>query len=364
MTAQTTSAKDSTTQFSWPAHGLRGIAAFGVFVGHITGGLRLHIYPDQPDFARFAEHVTNLGTFGVELFFVISGFVICASVARYSATEFFARRLVRIYPLFFFFTALYFAGNLILDIDPEKRSFDLLLRNLTFIDLFGPERPNQGGLSPNAWSISFEIWFYCFMGLAATCLRRQHRIALVITGLGFLMFVWRFPIALYFCIGVFCYWLRKREVRLGRNLRWIELVALLGIVAVATAQHFDYTRPEMMSLTPFVLMILTGIFFYSVTETGSYLGSILSSRALTFMGTISFSFYLVHPYSYYVLRFLLGKIGLYSLPAAVAMPVFYTTMTIVAIATSYVVHIVLERGPYQVIFRSNVYHKPQSTLAP
>ena len=65
-----------------------------------------------------------------------------------------------------------------------------------------------------------------------------------------------------------------------------------------------------------------------------------------------------------MLRFLLGKIGLYSLPAAVAMPVFYTTMTIVAIATSYVVHIVLERGPYQVIFRSNVYHKPQSTLAP
>lgn len=75
-------------EFNFAVHGLRGLAAMMVFLAHILNGLREHAYGDRPHFVDSSEAFWNLGTYGVYLFFTISGFVILPSVMRYSIKEF------------------------------------------------------------------------------------------------------------------------------------------------------------------------------------------------------------------------------------------------------------------------------------
>jgi len=72
--------------------GLRGIAALAVVVGHFTGTYNTR-YPDDPapifDFPA--------GAFGVQLFFMISGFVILISAERARVpTDFVISRVSRL----------------------------------------------------------------------------------------------------------------------------------------------------------------------------------------------------------------------------------------------------------------------------
>ena len=69
--------------FNSSAHGLRGIASMMVFFAHLLGGTAEHIYSGRADYVAFVERPWNFGVYGVELFFVISGFVILPSVMRY-----------------------------------------------------------------------------------------------------------------------------------------------------------------------------------------------------------------------------------------------------------------------------------------
>ncbi|MDE2361975.1 MAG: acyltransferase [Hyphomicrobiales bacterium] len=95
------------------ANSLRGIAAVSVVVAHLfegfwvgqpvvgllTGMPTLTI--DPPWFARaFTRVPISFASFGVALFFVISGFVIAFSLVRYDARAFLAGRLLRIYPTY------------------------------------------------------------------------------------------------------------------------------------------------------------------------------------------------------------------------------------------------------------------------
>ena len=101
------SARGQKAGFNAAVHGLRGLAAMMVFFAHILNGLREHAYPEMSNFVARSEVFWNLGTYGVYLFFTISGFVILPSAMRYSAREFAARRFFRVYPLFLFMTVLF-----------------------------------------------------------------------------------------------------------------------------------------------------------------------------------------------------------------------------------------------------------------
>jgi peptidoglycan/LPS O-acetylase OafA/YrhL len=344
-------------EFSTAAHGLRGLAAAGVFMGHITGGLRLHVYQDNPDFVHWSGYAANLGTYGVELFFVISGYVIAASALRYEIRDFFARRIVRIYPVFLFFTLLFAAGNAVLNIVPEKNSIQSVFANLVFLDLFSAAQPNQGGLTPNAWSITFEMWFYLFTGFAAYFLRRSNHATFAAVISCFALFIYFFPISAYFVSGLICFGLRQgTRASFGRFLHLVEFGALAVVLFIASQYHFvyidgDFARPEVLAL-----FAATCLLFYAVTEKASLLGRGLSARPFRFLGTISYSLYLSHPYVYFVLRAALGAAGLLSLPMLLAAPLFFAVMAIGGIIAAYLVNITLERAPYEYVFHTKVYH--------
>ncbi|MGW3032752.1 acyltransferase family protein [Streptomyces sp. NPDC001178] len=88
--------------------GIRLVAALMVAVHHYVGSWRV----DQPGNAVWGRpvsdtmptvfHFAAYGWIGVEIFFVISGFVICMSCWGRTPREFFVSRVIRLYPAYWF----------------------------------------------------------------------------------------------------------------------------------------------------------------------------------------------------------------------------------------------------------------------
>ena len=85
-------AASHSSEFNAATHGLRGIASLMVFWAHLLGGTAEHIYPHNARYTDLIVGPWNVGIWGVELFFTISGFVILPSIMRYSLKDFGERR--------------------------------------------------------------------------------------------------------------------------------------------------------------------------------------------------------------------------------------------------------------------------------
>jgi peptidoglycan/LPS O-acetylase OafA/YrhL len=136
---------------------LRFFAALGVVLYHSNVYLQTK-RPDAGLFVRFFDH--HFG-WGVELFFVISGFVIAHTIERMSVAEFARRRFLRIYPTFWTAVALVLGAKWLLWGGGGPPMGDLL-RALTLL----PFGPISYPLAVE-WSLVYEIFFYVLVCLAA-----------------------------------------------------------------------------------------------------------------------------------------------------------------------------------------------------
>ncbi len=134
---------------------LRGLAAAAVMLYHYTAWYPFLTGSKLPISAPY-------GIFGVELFFVISGFVIFMTLERTpSLAEFIAARVARLYPAFL-------ASMLAtLWLTAESLRPDQLFANLTMVPLALGQMPYDGSY----WSLRFELEFYV---LAALCVLVLH----------------------------------------------------------------------------------------------------------------------------------------------------------------------------------------------
>ena len=149
---------------------LRFAAAMGVLAYHYISSY----LPDDPGAPWLAAtaHVTRYGYLGVELFFIISGFVILWSAQGKTATAFAVSRVCRLYPTFWAAVLLTSACYLLLgpyapgmaaqEISPYR-----LLANATMMpQLFDAER-----IDGVYWTLELEIRFY-FLIFALLLLRQ------------------------------------------------------------------------------------------------------------------------------------------------------------------------------------------------
>jgi len=160
-----------------PLTGLRFFAAFFVFVGHATPMMLKFTSGPQP-----VIDVTNcLIEVGMELFFVLSGFVIhynYADVGRLpnsqSLARFYIARFARIYPLYVLFLAL---QHVLHGGDLRATAFFLgMTQSWVFVLVGGV--PLLSHLSAvHTWSISTEWFFYCLYPVVALLLAMtRHRL--------------------------------------------------------------------------------------------------------------------------------------------------------------------------------------------
>lgn len=152
--------------------GLRGIAALAVVFSHFGGGFD-DLYPDAPHaFYRF-----DWGGLGVQLFFIISGFVIFMTARRARRPSDFAiSRAARLYPPYWI--SLVFSSLLILLFPVPGHGVTLIqfIANLTMVQRWFM----VDGVVGVYWTLAVEMQFYAiiFALLLLTRCRLSERVVL------------------------------------------------------------------------------------------------------------------------------------------------------------------------------------------
>ena len=152
---------------------LRGFAALSVVVYHVIEHFKWIDFPTQGPLVWF-----RIGWMGVDLFFVISGFVIGLSalseIDRHGISDFrypfMRRRIVRIVPLHYL-TCLIFMTLVMPQILFEKFWPNLITHALFMHNLF----PGfHGAINGPNWSLGIEMQFYLLMLLITPWIKQIH----------------------------------------------------------------------------------------------------------------------------------------------------------------------------------------------
>lgn len=155
---------------------LRGLAALAVVVQHVSERI-------WPAYFRFSAAHFGLGEFGVFVFFLVSGFIIPASMERgRSLGAFWVGRFFRLYPLYW---ACLTAAVLLYSIQQYKLPPAFLehpvtnfVMNLTMVHYFigGPAIQ----IVTASWSLSYELAFYLFLSLLLTAGLNRRSVPLAV----------------------------------------------------------------------------------------------------------------------------------------------------------------------------------------
>lgn len=316
---------------------LRAVAASLIVFQHAMG---------VPAFVHYTAH---FGTVGVDLFFVISGYIMWTTTEHRERgpLAFWLARIVRIVPLYWMFTAAYVAAALI---TPES-FFSLKLDPAHIVKsfLFVPaEHPNLGLVAPVytlGWTLNYEMFFYLLFGLCLFVPRRAVRfglLAAVFFGLiGFgLLYPPRGPIArtyvdpimLEFLAGVVLAIVSPYLMRRGALLGFALLVFAALWVVVVYAN--DLALPRTVShAIPAVIAVIGALMLEPAARAHP-------SRFGLLLGDASYSIYLAHPFAQRV--WLLGMIGTISLPA-IPPTLYVLTAFLAGIAGGVASYLLIER---------------------
>ena len=172
---------NSSRQFNNAVHALRALAVLMVFAVHLLDSFSTYFFPGCETLNVAMPFIKRFGTFGVELFFVISGFVIMNSVRKYDLREFLLRRLIRIYPLFASFTLAFFVLSWITNfhslgavrrVGADRR--DCITQSGISQYLFWNSGPEPECLEPYFRGEFLHIRRYCLLLPQGTPDRRHH----------------------------------------------------------------------------------------------------------------------------------------------------------------------------------------------
>jgi peptidoglycan/LPS O-acetylase OafA/YrhL len=341
------------SDFNVAAHGLRGIASLMVFCAHILSGTAEHVYQANYAYVAAIQKPWHFGTYGVDLFFVLSGFVILPSVMHYSTKEFAIRRFLRLYPLFFVLSIIFVILNGATNEFPKLNTLSAIVSGFLFLNLInGTEQ-----LTPNAWSLTYEVIFYAFTCVSVHFLFKRFNFlgAVSVMFLAGLFWAWH-PIVTFFVIGIGIRALHDRAIFLPPVLaKPLEIGSLAGCIYFASQSWFEYSPRDMINPIAIAVMICTGVYFYCASTSGSLTGKLLSGRWVAYLGTVSYSLYLVHPYTYYASRTLFVKFGLFGTNIGLSVLLFYAVTVPITLVATHFVNQFLEVLPYKYFFRQSVY---------
>ena len=217
---------------------LRGIAAISVVISHIIYHFDWKTFPSIENPLLFWFRVPNLS---VDLFFVISGFVVTLSSLslfdRYPenyASIYCRRRLARIVPLHYATVILYVVlvvpGAIL---HPQIVLF--LWANFTFTQGMFPV--THGSINGPNWSIGVEMQLYILILVLLPRIRRANPIVALAKCI-VVALVWRTA----------CFLLWNGQTSHGHSLVWLSTAQLPGTldlfgfgIAIAMVFHFDKT---------------------------------------------------------------------------------------------------------------------------
>jgi peptidoglycan/LPS O-acetylase OafA/YrhL len=259
----------------------------------------------------------NYGGVGVDIFFVISGFIIYF-VTRKNSQHFLMKRAIRIVPLYWLST---FGVAIVALIQPsllKTTAFDLnhLILSLFFIPHFS-EVQGFKPLLALGWTLNYEVTFYLLFALAMF-IKHQQRLAISIilllglwtvthllpiratSGIAF----YQNPVFLEFIFGmIIAHFLYGKQLQTNRTIL-ILLVSTLTLFLTITIwkptgiRLVDYGLPSALLFSVFLI------------SEPLFLNARVLRQTSIFGGEISYALYLIHMYFVAVLSRVLHLNGL------------------------------------------------------
>lgn len=298
---------------------MRGIAALAVVLFHYSGYVLPSIVPNY--FTDVFAH----GNLGVQVFFVISGFVIPFALhrARYSISDFgnfMLRRWARIAPPAYI-AALFMVLYYLLALAINGRPIDgwdfpgfgpiAIFANLTFTG----EYFNGNWYNFVFWSLNAELEFYIIIGLIYPLLMVSKRPWLPAATVAVMLLVCQtadrgfFRYVEYFAFGMIVFLYKEKRITGSHSVILILLCCVLGI-----------TSGKLLATS--VGLLTTAVIHF---------GTQFNTRITSWLGAISYSLYITHvPIGYFAESALRRVMHLHEFPAGkVIMLLLYTIISLI-----------------------------------
>jgi len=264
---------------------MRGLAALSVVGGHAISA--------RPDMvgSGLAEGALTILASGVDIFFVISGFIIASTaVSRPNPLEFAFRRAVRIYPVYWLALLAAFVSGHWIALAPEDRpALDLGL-------IFAWTYPNWY-IAP-AWSIAFELHFYAAVAvILALAPERLFKLLFAALAVVAIAVIFRLPLGIYahplvleFGAGVAIAYLVQRKGRLPFS----PVIPALASGLFAAGWYWIFVRGAADAHLARVPTYGLGAACLVYAIVSAELDGARFPNILQWLGGISYSLYVVH----------------------------------------------------------------------
>jgi exopolysaccharide production protein ExoZ len=231
---------------------------------------------------------------GVDIFFVISGFIMYFAARDEKPFAFLRQRIIRVVPLYWGATAAF------LVIDTRFHIFSLslseishVLKSLAFIPHYNLSRPSmiEPYLVPG-WTLNYEMFFYFIFFVSLTCKRVMTVVTVSVLGLFFsgifvdfnnaILKAYTHPILLEFLAGALVGYLYVNKL-IPKNTWWLLPAGFSGLLSLPLIDDHN--------------LILTGRTFFStmILYGAISMGNdIFRSSIMNLLGDASYSIYLTH----------------------------------------------------------------------
>lgn len=272
-------------------------------------------------FAHFEYIRPTIGGFGVDIFFVISGFIM-AYIVNKSAEDFLYRRIIRIVPLYYTMTFLtvglylakpYWFRNVILT--PSA-----LVKSLLFIPY---HIKDSGPILTLGWTLNYEMFFYLAITLFVSIFGGKRGMVVCLIGLSLFVLIsafvswesyvvhfWGSTMIMEFVGGGVLYYLWKHWlISTTQSLRNALIVVGVGALAFLVYAEYNYGLSSQRFLLFGGPSLLVACGFLSLENYINPQNKIHSTLIL--LGDASYAMYLIHPFVIYAfLRLVYVRVGL------------------------------------------------------
>lgn len=284
--------------------GLRGIAVILVFLYHAYSDQWAEVLPYGAMYDDF--FIFRFGEYGVQLFFLISGFVIAMTLEKCNTFgRFMLRRWLRLFPAMVIGSILISIFSMCLNKRPYgSPALSDYLPGLMFIQpeffglLFGRQ---QGVLEPSFWSLFVEMKFYVVSGLLYFSIGlRKTIIALMVMFLSAFLFDLTqsiLPLKLTESLNLFFKYSDWRhygwfaagalfyQYYMMKEWKYWFAATLIGLISAR----------ELAGFMGGSMIFASGlVFLFAFSLNSIRIKKILSNRCFLFFGFISYPFYIIH----------------------------------------------------------------------
>lgn len=304
-----------------PLEGMRGFAALLVFFVHFEALFKRHINTNSILDPAF-QIAGSFGHTGVDLFFVLSGYLIYQIVFKQPGfIRYLQRRIQRLYPVFLAVMLIYVGLSLVF---PEYSRIPAALP--AAVSYLGANLLMLPGITPIvplitvAWSLSYEWFFYILAPLAVNALglrrwRCLHRVGFFFLAAAAQIYLcsigWENHSRLIMFVAGMILWEVTAHYRIAARLpAWGEYIVaavfcvnlvLIGIAGSRTGPATIILKSVPMYYSTALFITMFFLALYGLFYDGA-LQKLFSSPWLRFLGNISYSYYLIHGLTLHALR--------------------------------------------------------------